>query len=242
MAPIVLCEDLEEFLAKSNDPSRGCFVDTNLLFAVDYDSHYWNNEAVAIAKTLARRKIPIYSNSVIKSGFLELKRRVLITESLGDYFEKSKSELPPNLFNKLKALSSKIRQEKKEDLHFFITGQKIKEFRASFLENLGGNSWMDFCTLYLRTMLKSEWEDQIAAKNVNYIDGQNNEFLTIPVEWERMLEIVEQHGIGISNAMIINFFLSSVFTFLITADADVAVCMEHIPTQKVCVVPLGLKY
>jgi hypothetical protein len=240
MARIVLSEDLEDFLMESPENKKGCFVDTNLLFAGDYDSHSWNSEATEIGRLLSRHKIPIYSNVIIKSELLELKRRVLITENLVDFWEKGRSELPTNLFNKLKALKDKIRQEESEDRHFFLTDQKIKEIRKSFTQNLGAESWTDFCSSYLTSKLKDEWDNQVGSKKINYLSGQDSEFLKSPLEWQKMIEIIEGFGIGASDAMIINFFLSSTFTFLITADSDVAICLEYVESDKTCVIPSGL--
>lgn len=242
MGRIISHGDLEAFLDESKENTNGCFVDTNILFAADYELHSFNGDAVEIGQTLGSYKIPIFSNSIIRSELIELKRRVLITESLIDFYHLGGRDIPSHLYQKLRAHRDKVVEHERKDTHYFLTDQQIKEFRESFTKNISDDAWQAFCQKFLGSKIESEWNNQVASKSVHYIDGSPSEFLAKPVEWDKMTLLIERYGIGSSDAMIINFFLSTKFTFIVTADADVAYCMSNVTTDKACIIPEGLSF
>ena len=131
MGRIVSSKDLQRFLDESPSNKKGCFVDTNLLFASDYDLHPWNDEAVKIIDVFGSNQIGIFSNSIIRSELIELKRRVLITESLKDFFDIGGRGIPPDLHQKLKTHRDTIVAHEKKGTHYFLSDNKIKTFRKS---------------------------------------------------------------------------------------------------------------
>lgn len=80
MGHLIQHHDLQQFIDAEPEAAKGCFVDTNLLFAADYDLDRFNEDAVEICEMLVKARIPIFSNSIIRSELLELKRRVLLTK------------------------------------------------------------------------------------------------------------------------------------------------------------------
>ncbi len=241
MAKVILSEDLDEFLSRDITSKSGCFVDTNLLFAADYDLHDFNTEAVEIGEALIKYQIPIFSNSVIRSELLELKRRVFITEGLMDYYNAYGGEVPERLQSKLASLYTKLRRNENTGRHSFLTDREIKVFRNLFKETLSGDAWLEFCKVFLRNKLSQEWSGPISAQGIIYVESTNS-ILEQPLKWSNLTVLMETYGIGCSDAMILNFFLASKCQLIVTADSDVAYCMSHLKTEKYCVVPSGLQY
>lgn len=64
MARVVLASKFQQYLANVQWQARGCFVDTNLLFAADYEVHRLYDEAVDLGETILSNKIPIFSNGL----------------------------------------------------------------------------------------------------------------------------------------------------------------------------------
>ena len=88
MARVVPASEFDTFLAGLPTVPVGCFVDTNLLFAADYEVHRLFEEAIGLGETITAHKIPIFSNATIRSELLELKRRVLsLRRQMNDHRE-----------------------------------------------------------------------------------------------------------------------------------------------------------
>lgn len=239
---MVFASDFEDYLDGLQVEPLGCFVDTNLLFAADYDTHRLFEEAVKLGETILKRKIPIFSNATIRSELLELKRRVLIGEALLDFLAFGQKYLPISVFNALKSLKTSTDKAVAASEHYLLGDRKIKGYRNLFEEQIGPGAWRDFCSKFIGDKLQSEWTAQVDRKGVNYLDGRPSGFLTGPVEWEDTIALIETYGIGTSDAMIVNIFLKSVLPFMVTADSDVAYCMASIESDKVIVVPDALDF
>ena len=54
MGQLIQHHNLPQFIDTDPDALKGCFVDTNLLFAADYDLDGLNEEAVEICETLVK--------------------------------------------------------------------------------------------------------------------------------------------------------------------------------------------
>lgn len=245
MGRIIHLNELESALSKNPMLIRGCVVDTNLLFAADYDSHHWNTEAIAIGELLVAYEVPIFSNATIRSELLELKRQVLLTESLLDFYNRTAADLAKrssHLFNKLKALKDRTVEAERKGEHFFYNADKLKECKESFDSGLTDDAWSRFCEAYLSGKLEKEWAGHSVARNIAYLTGEEIEFFDSPLEWSNMIAVSERNGIGISDAMILNFFECSSLSLLATADKEVAAAVRRMAGEKVCVVPWPVSF
>lgn len=241
MSNLIGHSDLEKFINSNPNSSKGCFVDTNLLFAADYDLDKFNEEAVEICEALVSARIPIFSTSTIRSELLELKRRVLVTESLIDFYHHGGSRIPKPLFSKLKSLRDRATSRWNGGDAFFLGDRLIKEMRFLFIENLGENTWIAFCKTYLGNKLEEEWNNQVASRGVGYLDQEHPELVIRRPEWNEMVQLIQTYGIGASDAMIINFFLCTTLQFIVTSDKDVAFCISKMGVGRTCVIPANLK-
>lgn len=164
MATIIRGSEFLKFLRENNNAKSGAFVDTNILFAADYDLHRLHENACDIVDLLLDQQIPILANVTIRSELLELKRRVLITESLMDFLKQVGTAGPTPLYNKLKSTRTTIDDEMKRGRHYFLSDQNIKSYRDLFEETIDVDAWTRFCSTYLKTKLQQEWEQQVARK------------------------------------------------------------------------------
>lgn len=240
MGRIIHLDELDSALSKNPTFIRGCVVDTNLLFAADYDSHHWNTEAIELGELLVAYEVPIFSNATIRSELLELKRQVLLTESLLDFYSRTAADLAKrssHLFNKLKALKDRTVEAERKGEHFFYNADKLKECKESFDSSLTEDAWYRFCEAYLSGKLETEWAGHSAARNIAYLTGDEMDFFDSPLEWSDMIALSERNGIGISDAMILNFFECSSLSLLATADREVAAAVSRMPGDKTCAVP-----
>ena len=241
MAAIIGSSEFETFIENDSGAKSGALIDTNLLFAADYDLHHMHEEACNIIDILLERKIPFFANVTIRSELLELKRRVLITESLMDFLKQVGKALPVVLYNKLKSTRTVIDEAVKGERHYLLSDQNIKAYRDLFEENIGPDSWAKFCSTYLKTKLQQEWAEQTARKNIIYLNDSQKDRLVEPLTWEDAVSIIEDFGIGSSDAMIINMFLKSNLLVLCTGDRDVAYCLSRISSSKTVVMPTATR-
>lgn len=242
MVNVVLASKYEGYLKGLESRPQGCFVDTNLLFAADYDIHRLYDEAIYLGEMILSHKIAIFSNTTIRSELLELKRRVLVGEALLDFLEVGRKYLSIRLVNALRALRTSVQDAISQGSHHLLSDKQIKKFRDLFEREIGPGSWQSFCAKFIGNKLEVEWEQQVERKGINYLDGKQSEFLKEPVEWVDAIQLIENYGIGVSDAMIVNIFLRSVFPFIVTADSDVAYCMVNVSSDKVVVVPDSLDF
>ena len=232
MGQVYPTSELEQYLKTNPETMKGCFVDTNLLFAADYEIHSLHEVASTVTDLLYRKGIPIFANSVIRSELLELKRRVFVTEGLVDLPGLTSENLPATIKNKISSLNTRIRKRENDGRHFLLSGREIKEFKNIFETDGELQSWEIFCKLFLKDRLHLEWQEILAGKKVKYV-GTSSEILTSEIEWEPMVDIIEASGIGVSDAMIVNFFLNSEIDFMVSGDSEIASAFRDLETEKV---------
>lgn len=239
MAKIISASELELFLNQNPLSKEGCIADTNILFAADYDLHSQNTVAIEICRLLYRNSIPIFTNVIVRSELLNLKRRVLVTEGLLTALKLGRSSLPLPLRNKLASLETKVNSHIKNKTHYFLHDKEIKSFRDDFESLVGPGAWVDFCKLFLNTKLHREWALQLQNRKVQYLTKESK-ILNKKLEWEDMINLVEDTAISANDALIVNLFLCSDLQLLITTDKDVVFSVSRLNTDKVLVCPDNL--
>ncbi len=78
---IVEARNLRSFLNEVSFRKSGCLIDTNVLFAANFNLDYFHDEAVEIFNILTEEKVPVYANVNIRSEFINLARRVVIVHA-----------------------------------------------------------------------------------------------------------------------------------------------------------------
>jgi len=85
------------------------------------------------------------------------------------------------------------------------------------------------------------WEMAVELFNLHFISLRENDKsdqITGDVSWESMENLVSAYGIGVSDAMILNMFLSSSFSTIISTDSDLVYVLSRIESQdKIVIAP-----
>ena len=223
----VTLDDIRTLIKQNPSLKRGCIVDTNVIFAAMFPLDAHNDWAESTLEELRRLEIPIYSNINIRSEFIDLNRRVLIPEGLMDFYYYYGSELPESVSLGLKSLQTRKKKAAEENRTFKLSDVEIKRYRKlldQYKHNSGVNGWTAFCEEYFRPYIKPVWSEAVQRLHLNFVGTraiESKEHFESDPTWEEMTDIVGRSGIGSSDAMIVNLFIKSKFSLIVTADSDV---------------------
>jgi predicted nucleic acid-binding protein len=229
---IVLLRDVPQLLQSDPNLKNGCVVDTNVLFAASFPLDTYNTWAEKLFPVLHELGIPIYTNINVRSEFIELNRRVLIPEGLIDFYEDLAGQLVVEVEQKLKSLKTRKETAAKENRTFKLSDFDIKEFRrllSGYTHSTGKNGWELFCEDYFHKYIRTVWEDVVEALKIGFLGTRNIDNKTLfdnHPNWDDMLDIVGKTGMGSTDAMIVNLFLKSKLSMIISTDNDVPGAVE----------------
>lgn len=239
---IIRFSDFDNYVAKLNG-ALGCIVDTNFLISISDEDHHFHDDALFLYEKLSDFKIPIYITVTARSEFIDFHRRVIITETLMDMLAPSSSwKISQNIQAVLRSQRSWLRSQSGSENLPLLTDQRIKICKKAFLPKTqsGQIGWVKLCEEYLKGRLLSEWEKIADALSLNYLDTKEVDNTTLfreDLKWENMYRISEETALGSSDAMILNLFNASIFTFLITSDYDLAYGLAVSTQNKVAIIP-----
>jgi hypothetical protein len=222
---------------------EGCLVDTSILFAASYDLDKFNTEAVEVFDYLGELEIPLHSNVNIRAEFIDLHRRVMIPEGLVSMFSEFGRSLDLQLYTKLQSVNTQLTESRRTGSPFKLSEERIKEWRQVLRQYQFSSidGWEQFCADFLKGKIENIWDETSKILGINFLTlrgSDRNEWLVSDVTWESMATLVGRFGIGSFDAMIINLFLSSKFSALITADKEIAYTIQKLnPAGKFVVVP-----
>ncbi|MGK5084359.1 hypothetical protein WDW37_13770 [Bdellovibrionota bacterium FG-1] len=216
---------------------RGCIVDTNAVFAASMPLDRLNTWAEEVFLRFRDYKVPVYSNLNIRSEFIDLHRRVLIPEGLVSLFDATDGDvsLSLELRTQLKLLKSAKKKATEAKKLFKFNDQQLKKFRRLMsvprLDPSKPIVWESFCKDYFHSYLSRAWDSTLETYGIQFLgtrEIESGEHFTKRPSWKDMTDIVGRYGIGSTDAMIVNFFLCSKFSMLVTGDEDVAYVIERL--------------
>lgn len=238
--------DLEGFLEGFNSDIRGCFADTSILFAASYDFDTHHELTANVFDILSRKALPIYNNVVVKHEFLELHRRVTIPEALSDFYTDYQSQLSQNLSKALKAHQTTHRNKITQGRSAKFNVDQIRDFMNLLKDFQVGDKdgWQILGEDYVKDRLVPIWDHFVSEFNLIQLqvsEGDNSPILNTAPSWEKVYEIMGNYLIGSSDAMIVNMFLCSKISILLTADSEMARCCENeAGSEKIIFIPDSL--
>lgn len=242
--PQIQGSELIKFIRRSPGARTGCIVDTNILFAANYNLDHFHEAAIDIFEVLMAEGIPRFANVNVRSEFIHLSRKVVIAQALLDLFHAAGTDLPQDIYNKLKSLRTRSDKREKEESLFRIQDHEIEEIRTLFTSyKLAADRdlWDLFCEDYLKGKLNTEWEWVEEDFGINFLTlrhGEDSKHLDGELNWEDAVNIIEKTGIGSADAMIVNLFIRSKYAFIVSGDADIAFAVERLkPANKSIVTP-----
>ena len=232
-------------LNQLKQPPSGCLADTNILFALYNPYEKYHQDAKKSFNFLSENNIPVYTNVNIKSEFIDLLRKLIISKYLMELYQ-SKKELNPDIEEKLGKLKDKLDKSKSKLKTFKLSDDEIKKWRdllsKASSHKQRKDDWEIFCSDYLSGALSNLWNETEKQWNMNLLSYHKETdkalFIKEP-EWQDMILLVEKFGVGSSDAMILNFFLCSRIPLLLTADKDLLYTIEksNLFKNKIIAVP-----
>lgn len=223
---VISIDELEQLAGKNEEFKNGCLVDSNVLLSVSLTIDPMNSRAEALIQRLEKLKIPLYSNVNIRAEFLEIQRRVLIPETLIEFYESNTEDLDEVLTAKLRSIQTSYREAIKNKKVYKFSDDRIKEIRTLFSSYAygGKNAWNFFCENFLAPQLESVWDEVVKICRLNFIkirDGEKQPLLISKVSWDGVTQIMGRYGLGSADSMILNLLLSSKLLVVATADGDI---------------------
>lgn len=241
---IIKSKDLRLFLNDSTARKSGCLVDTNILFAANFSLDHFHDQSIEIFKTLMDLRIPIYANVNIRSEFINLSRKVVIVHALLDLFRDVGTDLPSEVYNKLRSLKTRSDNKASANILFKINDDEIEIIRnllANYHPTPTQDLWDWFCEDYLKGKIAAEWEWVEKDFGINFLTlrySEDSTHLENELSWNDAVSIIEKTGIGSADAMIINLLIQSKYQLLASADSDIAFAMTKLkPDDKYLIVP-----
>lgn len=232
---LISIDQLSELVLQHPSLKTGCLLDTNVLVSASLPIDPMNELAEELIQRLAGLKIPLYSNVNIRAEFLEIQRRVLIPETLIEFYE-IHNDLEDHVAQKLKSVQTSYRKSLDNKRVYKFTDDRIKEFRnllsASRIHKKNG--WLYFCETFLAPQLEVVWDELVQICNLNFIkirDGEAHSLLKSKVSWRGATELMGNFGLGSADAMILNLLLSSKLGLVATADGDIQFLSEILAAQ-----------
>ena len=227
------------------DKPHGCLLDTNFLIAAIYEVHRFHSEAVSLFDAMAEAGIPLYVSLSARSEFLDLQRRIILTEALMQMAsEKSKWRISADVLKELRNQRRWIGiQAEKEEMPI-LSESRIKMVKQVFLPRTqsGKSGWLELCQYYLAPLL-STWDQTVTAMGLQYIGARESEegkLFSSKLRWETMYELSAKTALSSMDAMILNVFNSSVFPLLVTTDYDLAYAVLAENNAKTILIPDSL--
>lgn len=240
---IIRFSDLLKTTSAQPSVKNGCFVDTSILFAASYPPDEFNTQAEEIFDFLAELEVPVFTNVNVRSEFIDLHRRVMIPDGLGDLYTAYGKSLDGVLYAKLQSINTSLTTARNTGKPFKFDENQIKSWRHLLQSRQlkGNNGWLQFCADFLQNKIEAIWDKTCDELGVNFFSLRNtdqSDWLAGELRWEDMASIVGRFGVGSFDAMIINLFLNSKFSLMVTADRDLAYVIEALkPEQKFVCVP-----
>jgi hypothetical protein len=244
--------ELDELLKAHPNAKKGFLIDTNILVAATYDLDKYNEIAVNFIDSLADREIPLYCNVNIRSEFLEIHRRIVISEAILDFEVKcDKTMLPPELASELTSYRNSYerkRKNKPDEPPRKLSESEIKAFKLMMV-NIQGNSgddlWTEFCDNNIGTQIIELWEETEIEFGLNFLSLRKEDqelHLNQKPEWEDVVKLMSNPGLSSADAMIVNMLYVSKFEVIASSDVDIAIALKKSRlSDKHAIVPDELK-
>ena len=244
--------ELDALLTTHPNSKKGFLIDTNILVAATYDLDKYNEIAVNFIDSLSERQIPLYCNVNIRSEFLEIHRRIVISESLLDFEEKcTKAKLPPELASELTSYRNSYerkRKNKPDDAPRRLSESEIKAFKLLMLKVEGSNGddlWTEFCDNNIGTKISQLWENTEQDFGLNFLSLRKEDqelHLTRKPDWEDVVKLMSNPALSSADAMIVNMLFASNFEVIASSDVDIAFALKKSKlSHKHAIVPDELK-
>ncbi|OFZ46634.1 MAG: hypothetical protein A2417_15110 [Bdellovibrionales bacterium RIFOXYC1_FULL_37_79] len=208
---------------------NGTILDTNILISLMYEVKLTHDEIVNfLDEKIVGNGISCYTNVITTAEFLNIFRRILLTEHLCDSIDEfSKLNFPKKSKYLIKRLYGEYKHRfdhEKKDIIF--AESHLKQIRDTFSGSAhsGLKPWPELTQELLGDELEVVYKAYEKAGIIYISPNEDNQkhYFNKKMIWEDTIKISASSGLAIFDAMILNALQCSHFSFLITADADIA--------------------
>lgn len=219
--------EFKTFLDADKSKVKGCLVDTSVLFAASYTPDKFNEECEKPFDELFKRNIPAFTNISVRHEFLEKQRRVLIADSLVVFYEIYGKMLPPALEMKLKSHKTSHQKKADEEKPTGLQKQQIDSYSKSLraVSVNGRNAWDVLCQDLFAPQLLPVWDKAVQEFRIVELKIRAEDasaYIQKNPDWDDAVRLMGKYGLGSTDAMIINMFLCSAISVMLTADFEMA--------------------
>lgn len=222
--------ELQSFIGDNDFLIKGCFVDTSILFAATYPLDNHNEDAEGVFEVISDAGFTAFTNINVKHEFLEFHRRVILADSLCDFYDIFGDMTPPYVQAQLKSFKTTHRKKIDAEESSRLELQQQKKFIGLLrsIKIAEKDGWSLLCKTFLLPQLLPIWKDASIKLGINELKVASDDFLetfNIKPDWDDAIKIMGSYAIASSDAMIINIFNCSKIPILLTADSEMARCL-----------------
>ena len=243
--------DLDGLIKTHLKIKNGILVDTNILVAATYDMDEYHEVAKNFIDNLIENNIPLYCNVNIRAEFLDIHRRIIVSEAiLGFEATCKKSELPPELASELTSYRRRWENRAKNKPNMsplLLTDKEIKDFRKQMIQvsSKSIDLWTELTTDQIVSKIEAVWIETENNLGLNFLslrkEDQEN-FLNKKPDWDDVMKLMSNPGLSSYDAMIVNMFFVSKFEFIASSDLDIAIALNKSGlSNKHAIIPDELK-
>lgn len=221
-------EYLNDLKKKGKDAS-GKILDTNILVSLTYEVKA-NHEEIAdfLDEKIYGNDIQCFTNVVTTAEFINVYRRILLTENLADAVDESSklklSKASKSIIRQRYGYYKNLQETQGKDLIF--NENDLKKIRDTFsgVPHSGKAPWPELTKSFLGNALKKAYHvyDSLGIKYISPNSKDQKHLFTEALHFDEAVDISSSSGLAMFDSMILNALRSSIFSFAITADTDLA--------------------
>ena len=242
MATILPFNKISEQLNIKRDAKK-VLLDTCALMSFSHDTNEFHDETIDLFETLRREKVQAFTNINIRSEFVDLQRRLIITEALTSLAQDIEGiNSYDTIAKKLKSHKNNVHKRADSGNPLILSDSNIKQFKKQLSFGHRGiqNVWGKFCEDNLQGRLVKTFEIIERVLNLKYLSlrkGEKSGEVIGEISWENMYRISEKSGLSIHDSMILNMFEGTNIPFLITTDFDLVYASAISAKHKIIFCP-----
>lgn len=232
---------------KDQSFAKGAILDTNILVSLMYEVKSNHEEVVDfLDNKIVANGITCYTNVITTAEFINIFRRILLTEHLCDSIDEfSKLKFPKSSQYLIKRLYGEYKhrfEHEKKDIIF--SESHLKQIRDTFSggAHSGLVPWPELTKELLGDDLQKAFRayELAGIKYISPNEEDQKQYFHKKMVWEDTIRVSSSSGLAIFDSMILTALECSNFPFAITADTDIAYATLADPNIKDVVVPDSL--
>ncbi len=250
MGRLVAFSEFNEYYNEiSNNDSfvKGTVLDTNILVSLMYEVKSTHDEVVKfLDEQIVGNGITCYTNVITTAEFINIFRRILLTEHLCDSIDEfSKLKFPKKAQYLIKRLYGEYKHRfmhEKKDIIFSET--HLKQIRDTFSggSHSGLKPWPELTKELLDDDLLRAYKayELAGIKYISPNEEVQKHYFHKKMIWEETIKVSSSSGLAIFDSMILTALDCSHFSFAISADSDIAYATLADPNIKDIIAPDSL--